>query len=117
MYFWQLIICLLCSWEPNHSYTEEGLASYYASHFQDKMTANGELYDSTMYTAAHKELPFGQMVLVIRQDNGKSVKVRINDRGPFVDRRIIDLSKAAARELGMVREGIVPVTVRLIEKS
>lgn len=83
-----------------------GTASYYADFFHGRLTANGERFNMHSLTAAHKTLPFGSMVRVTNLDNGKSVMVRINDRGPYVDGRIIDLSLGAARELGMVRHGI-----------
>ncbi|QEM84088.1 septal ring lytic transglycosylase RlpA family protein [Halomonas binhaiensis] len=93
------------------SYSEYGLASYYADMFQGRTTANGEVFDQSALTAAHRSLPFGTRVLVTRQDTGKSVEVTINDRGPFVKGRVIDLSKQAARELGMIHRGIVPVAL------
>lgn len=84
----------------------KGTASYYADFFHGRLTANGERFNMHALTAAHKTLPFGSMVRVTNLDNGKSVMVRINDRGPYVDGRIIDLSLKAARELGMVHHGI-----------
>jgi rare lipoprotein A len=94
--------------------TYHGKASYYADSFHQLKTASGELYDTSLYTAAHLDLPFGQLIRVTRKDNGKSVKVRINDRGPFNKRRIIDLSKAAAKELGMLEAGVITVRVEVI---
>lgn len=93
---------------------ENGLASYYSDFFHSQRTASGEKYDTSLYTAAHLELPFGQEVRIIRKDNNKSVKVRINDRGPFNRRRIIDLSKAAAKELGMLDDGVIEVTLEIL---
>lgn len=93
---------------------EEGIASYYSDRFQGATTASGEPFDQQALTAAHPSLPLGTKVLVTRADTGQEVKVLINDRGPFVEGRIIDLSKQAARELGMLRRGTVPVQVTAI---
>jgi rare lipoprotein A len=90
---------------------EIGLASYYADHFQGRPTASGESYNRQAYTAAHRRLPFGTRVVVSRLDDGRSVTVRINDRGPFVRGRVIDLSYAAAKKLDMLRLGVVKVRV------
>ncbi|CAM4186467.1 septal ring lytic transglycosylase RlpA family protein [Vreelandella rituensis] len=94
---------------------QQGVASYYSDHFQGKTTASGEPFDQQALTAAHPDLPFGTKVLVTRQDNGREVEVLINDRGPYVKGRIIDLSKRAARELGMLKRGTVPVLVTSLE--
>lgn len=88
-----------------------GLASYY---WQEQMTANGERFDRNGLTAAHRTLPFGTRVKVTNTVNGRTVVVRINDRGPFKPGRIIDLSKAAAAEIDMERVGIVPVTLEVL---
>jgi len=96
---------------------EYGIASFYSDHFQNKLTASGELYDMNKYTAAHKSYPFGTIVRVTRLDNNRSVRVRINDRGPYTEGRIIDLSKMAAKKLGMVEDGSVKVRIDVIEKS
>ncbi len=80
---------------------EEGIASWYGIPYNGRRTASGEIYDMYMMTAAHRTLPFGTQVLVHDLDNGRDVTVRINDRGPFVEGRIIDLSKAAAQVMGM----------------
>ena len=93
------------------SYQAEGRASYYASRFHGRLTASGEIYDKTAMTAAHPSLPFDTQLCVTNLSNGRDITVRVNDRGPFVDRRIIDLSLAAAKELGMVRAGIARVKV------
>jgi rare lipoprotein A len=92
--------------------TETGIASYYAESYNGKKTANGEIYNSSKLTAAHKTLPFGTKVKVTNLSNGKSVKVRINDRGPFVSGRIIDLTRAAADEIGMLNAGVAKVKIR-----
>ena len=92
----------------------EGVASWYGKYFHGRITANGETYNMWALTAAHKELAFGTVVRVTHLVNGKSVDVRINDRGPFIEGRIIDLSMQAAREIGMKEEGIVDVKIELI---
>lgn len=92
--------------------TETGMASFYAESYNGKKTANGETYHSSEMTAAHKKLPFGTNVRVTNLSNGKTVKVRINDRGPYVSGRIIDLTRAAARKLDMVNAGIVKVKIK-----
>ena len=97
--------------------TETGLASWYGKVHQGKRTASGERFDMHDLTAAHRTLPFGSIVRVTNLENGKSVKVRINDRGPFRDGRIIDLSQAAAQKLGMVQRGTARVEVTVIERG
>ncbi len=92
----------------------DGYASWYGPGFYGRRTASGEVYDGTELTAAHKSLPFGTVVRVTNLDNGSSVLVRINDRGPFKPGRIIDLSPAAAREIGLVGQGVVPVRLELV---
>lgn len=96
---------------------EKGKASYYADKFKGKPTASGEKYLPSKMTAAHKSLPFGTMVEVVNLKNDKSVKVRINDRGPFIRGRIIDLSKAAAKKIDLINDGVVNVEVRVIKKK
>ncbi|WP_281347184.1 septal ring lytic transglycosylase RlpA family protein [Thermosulfurimonas marina] len=95
-------------------YTEEGLASWYGPGFHGRRTASGEIYNMYAFTAAHKTLPLGTYVLVTNLKNGRRVVVRINDRGPFVPGRIIDLSYAAARALNMVEDGVVPVRITVL---
>jgi rare lipoprotein A len=95
---------------------QKGLASWYGPEFHGKVTSNKEIYDMHDLTAAHPTLPFGTYVKVTNLDNGKSVVVRINDRGPFVKGRIIDLSYAAAKKLGMSGVGVVPVVVEVLKK-
>ncbi|NIS37817.1 septal ring lytic transglycosylase RlpA family protein [Candidatus Saccharibacteria bacterium] len=92
-----------------------GVASYYGRKFQGKATANGETYDLNKLTAAHRTLPFGSVCRVTNIGNGKSVFVRINDRGPFVENRIIDLSYRAAKLIGGLRAGTFTVKVEVIE--
>lgn len=90
---------------------DEGVASYYGKRWNGRKTANGEIFDCNKLTAAHKTLPFGSYVRVVRQDNGRAIVVRINDRGPFKKGRVIDLSSGAARRLDMLEEGLVGVRV------
>lgn len=94
---------------PPRESDQQGLASWYGEQFHGRKTASGERFDSTDFTAAHRSLPFGSRVCVRSSVTGKSVVVRINDRGPFAPGRVIDLSKAAAQELGMLGLGIKPV--------
>lgn len=96
------------------SYTEEGKASWYGIPFHGRRASNGEIYDMNKMTAAHRTLPFETMVRVTNLTNGKSAVVRITDRGPFVDNRIIDLSFAAAREIDSVGPGVVPVKLEIL---
>ena len=94
---------------------EEGIASYYAEEFNGRTTSNGERYDMNQLTAAHRTLPFNTRVRVTNRENGKSVEVRINDRGPFKGERVIDLSLAAAKVLGMIPQGTALVTIDVVE--
>ena len=91
--------------------TETGMASFYSESYNGKKTANGEIYNSAELTAAHKKLPFGTNVKVTNLSNGKTVKVRINDRGPFVAGRIIDLTRKAAKKIDMINAGVVNVKI------
>ena len=95
-------------------YYEVGIASWYGPGFDGNLTANGETYDMQGVSAAHKTLPFGTVVRVIELDTRRSIVVRFNDRGPFVEGRIIDLSKGAAEELGIVDKGITKVGLRIV---
>ena len=94
---------------------EVGMASWYGHPYHGRPAANGEIYDMEQFTAAHRTLPFGTWVHVVNLDNDKSVEVRITDRGPFVDDRIIDLSHAAARAIGMIGPGTARVRVEVAE--
>jgi rare lipoprotein A len=94
--------------------TLSGPASWYGGKFHGRRTANGERFDMNEMTAAHRSLPFGTRVRVTNERNGRSVVVRINDRGPFVGNRIIDLSRGAAAAVGMVRSGVAPVRVDVL---
>jgi rare lipoprotein A len=100
-------------------WSEEGIASWYGGDdgFEGKPTASGEIYDSSLLTAAHRELPLGSVVEVRCVDNGKSVRVRINDRGPFIKGRIIDLSRAAAGRLDLIGPGTGRVRLSVIQRA
>jgi len=102
---------------PDVGWSETGIASWYGPGFHGRLTANGETYDMEEMTAAHKELPFNTWVQVESLDNGRTVEVRINDRGPFVDGRIIDLSRAAARQIDMLGSGIARVRMVVVRIS
>jgi rare lipoprotein A len=101
-------------WESR--YVEIGIASWYGPGFHGRRTASGEIYNMYAYTAAHKTLPLGTYVRVINLENGKSVVVRINDRGPFKKGRIIDLSYAAAKKIGMIEKGTARVRLEILSK-
>ncbi len=92
----------------------EGTASWYGEDFNGHLTANGEVYDMYAFTAAHKTLPLGTVVNVTNEDNGMTTQVRINDRGPYVTGRIIDLSRTAARALGMRDQGTAKVKLEVV---
>ncbi len=94
--------------------SETGLASYYSDIFEGSLTANGERFSNSEFTAAHRTLPFGTRVRVTNLGNGRSVVVRITDRGPFVEGRILDLSRAAASELGFLEEGVISVRIEVL---
>ena len=96
--------------------TQSGKASFYADKFNGRKTANGETFRNSKLTAAHKTLPFGTKVKVTNKNNGKSVKVRINDRGPFVAGRIIDLSKKAAKKIDLDKAGVAEVELKYKKK-
>jgi rare lipoprotein A len=109
-----------CSWIPKGESAldvgikERGMASWYGAQFHGKLAANGEVYDMEALTAAHRTLPLGSMVRVVNLLNGKHVRVRINDRGPYVNGRILDLSHAAAAQLGMVDAGLSVIQLEVI---
>ncbi|GBD25117.1 Endolytic peptidoglycan transglycosylase RlpA [bacterium HR30] len=110
-----------CAWfrarppiEPRVGAKQEGVASWYGPGFHGNPTASGEVFDQYELTAAHPSLPLGTRVLVTNLENGRQVEVRINDRGPFVDGRVVDLSYAAARVLGMTQAGTARVRLEVI---
>ena len=93
---------------------EKGKACWYGAEYQGRRTASGDVFNKSELTAAHRSLPFDTIAKVTSLLNGRSVNVRINDRGPSVRGRIIDLSEAAAREVGMIREGVIPVRIEIL---
>ncbi len=103
--------------ERDLSYDQTGIASWYGDEFAGKMTANGEIFDPDLISAAHKTLPMPSVVRVTNLENGKSLIIRINDRGPFVAGRIIDLSKEAARLIGFKNRGIARVRVQILPEQ
>ncbi|WP_413113935.1 septal ring lytic transglycosylase RlpA family protein [Thaumasiovibrio sp. DFM-14] len=100
--------------QDSAEFSEEGLASWYGKKFHGHLTSNGEVYDMYSMTAAHKTLPLPSYVTVTNLDNGHSVIVRVNDRGPFHEGRVIDLSYAAAKKIGVIKTGTAPVRVEII---
>lgn len=108
-----LAILLLCI-PATVAAGEQGIASWYTSATAGSLTANGEIFDPTTLSAAHKTLKFGTVVRVEDTKTGRSVEVRINDRGPFVEGRIIDLTPAAAKALGIYEQGIAPVSLEVL---
>lgn len=112
-----LLGTMFCFTACSKKVTETGKASYYADKFEGRKTASGEIFRQGQLTAAHRTLPFGTKVTVVNVSNGRSVKVRINDRGPFAEGRVIDVSKKAARKLGMVTTGVAPVEVKYKKKK
>jgi rare lipoprotein A len=108
-----LLLLLLCS--AALAQVQTGKASFYADKFEGRPTASGEKYRHNKLTAAHKTLPFGTKVKVTNLDNNKSVEVIINDRGPYVDGRIIDLSKSAAEQLGFINQGLAEVKMEIVD--
>lgn len=109
-----------CSWVPKGvsqldvGIEERGVASWYGESFHGKQAANGELFDMEALTAAHRTLPLGSVVRVVNLANGKYLHVRITDRGPYVNNRILDLSRGAAARLGMMEEGLSHVRIQLV---
>jgi rare lipoprotein A len=99
---------------PAGAYSQEGNASWYGAPFHGRRSSNGEIYDMNKMTAAHRTMAFGTVVRVTNLTNGKTAVVRITDRGPFVDNRIIDLSMAAAKAIESIGPGVVPVRVEVI---
>ncbi|QTM01073.1 septal ring lytic transglycosylase RlpA family protein [Mannheimia sp. ZY171111] len=96
---------------------QTGVASYYANKFNGRRTASGETFSNAKMTAAHKTLPFGTLVEVTNLRNGRSVVVRVNDRGPYAHTRVVDLSSAAAKKIGMHRSGIAKVKIAILHKN
>ena len=118
-----VVLCLLlgaCSWIPKGEsgldvgIKDRGVASWYGEQFHGKIAANGEIFNMDALTAAHRTLPLGSMVRVVNLTNGKHIRVRINDRGPYVNGRILDLSHAAAARLGMVDRGTSIIQLEVV---
>lgn len=118
-----IVVCTslgACSWIPKGEsgldvgIKDRGLASWYGEQFHGKQAANGELFDMSALTAAHRTLPLGSIVRVVNLQNGKHVRVRINDRGPYVNGRILDLSYAAAVQLDMIHGGVSAIQLEVI---
>ncbi len=95
----------------------EGTASYYGQQYDGRQTASGELFDMNKFSAAHRTLRLGTLVRVTNLDNGRSVEVCVNDRGPYAKERVLDLSYAAAKELGVLAEGTAPVRIEIVGKK
>ncbi len=119
VWFWiaGILLGMACAGQPARkgAWVQEGLASWYGPGFQGKRTASGERFNMHQYTAAHRTLPFGTRVRVTHLRTGRSVVVRINDRGPWKRGRIIDLSYAAARAIGLIRDGVAPVRIEVVQ--
>ena len=103
--------------ELHDLYSMTGIASWYGRRFMGKKTASGEVFDPEKMTAAHRRLAMGTLVRVTNLKNGRQVMVRINDRGPYIPGRIIDLSRAAARTMDMIERGLVPVRMEIVAKE
>lgn len=95
--------------------SKTGIASYYSNKLHGRKTASGEIYDKNKFTAAHRTVKFGTNLIVTNLNNNKSVKVRVNDRGPFSQKRIIDISYAAAKKIGLVRKGRAKVRIDILK--
>ena len=100
---------------PPHLDTMHGIASWYGEEFAGRTTANGEIFDPTLLTAAHRTLPFGTILDIINPATQQSVRVRVNDRGPYIGNRMIDLSYAAAQQIGLIEPGIGEVDVKIVK--
>ncbi len=110
-----ILFCCCLAGSAQSRVIEYGMASYYSDEFHGKKTASGETYNKWDFTCAHRKLPFGTRLKVTNLENKKSVLVRVNDRGPHIKNRIIDLSYAAAKEIGMITQGVVKVKIVVIK--
>ncbi|WP_119629492.1 septal ring lytic transglycosylase RlpA family protein [Methylocaldum marinum] len=119
-----LSICLASACTLGHAKTagpksltsaNKGIASYYSDRFHGRLTASGERYNKNGFTAMHRSLPFGTRLRVTNLSNNRTVEVRVNDRGHPENRRLLDLSRRAARELGFIREGLAPVKIEVMQ--
>lgn len=113
-YIWMLVLTIGSLFSLQAQDEFNGVASYYADKFVGRSTASGETYHHHKFTCAHKTLPFGTKLMVTNPANNKTVEVIVNDRGPFVKSRVIDLSKAAALELGIIQKGIAFVECQIV---
>ncbi|MCL2410956.1 MAG: septal ring lytic transglycosylase RlpA family protein [Treponema sp.] len=111
-----VIVPFFLTAQETGAFRQEGIASWYGREFEGRPTASGEIFNASQLTAAHPTLPFGTMVVVTNQHNNRSVTVRINDRGPFVPARIIDVSRAAAEQLDMIVTGTAPVIIETVDR-
>ena len=114
LFLFTLTGCRLLPWG---GHVQKGTASWYGNEYHGRATASGEIFNENAMTAAHRSLPFGTLVRVKNLQNDRTCVVRINDRGPFIRGRIIDLSKRAARELGMLAAGVVPVRLEILKQG
>lgn len=109
-----LAISCICGFVCANAQQPDGLASYYGKKFHGKKAANGSRYNMHAMTCAHKTLPFGTKVKVTNINNGQEAVVTVTDRGPYVEGRVVDLSHAAAKKIGMIRSGVVPVSIEIM---
>ncbi len=113
-----MLLLLIIGLDLNaQEFIQTGIASYYANKFEGRLTANGEIFSNNKLSAAHLSLPFGTQVVVTNLSSNKQITVVINDRGPFIKGRIIDLSQAAAKQLGFFDQGITQVRIELAHKA
>lgn len=112
-----LLLALAACGTSKSTFTQSGQGSYYADKFRDRPTASGTPYRPSKLTAAHNTLPFGTKIRVTNTRTGRSVKVTVNDRGPHVKGRIVDLSKKAARRIGLVDAGVAPVQLKVVRAA
>jgi rare lipoprotein A (peptidoglycan hydrolase) len=112
-----LILLVSTNWVHGQELTKGGLASYYGKQFHGRKTASGERFNMNSFTSAHRTLPFNTLLRVTNVKNGKSIVVRVNDRGPMKKTRIIDLSLAAAKEIGLVQSGVGKVKIELVDPT
>jgi rare lipoprotein A len=116
LFLFALVLTSLGAMENGEGiFRQEGIASWYGAEFDGRPTASGEIFDASRLTAAHPVLPFGTVLKITNKNNNKSVTVRVNDRGPFVAARIIDVSQGAARQLDMISTGTAPVMVESVD--
>jgi rare lipoprotein A len=107
-----IFILTACQSAPDYNFVQQGKASYYADFFEGRTTASGDIYYPDSLTAAHRHLPLGTEILVINQQNQKQIRVKVNDRGPYYGKRILDLSRKAADSLDFRHEGLTQVTIK-----